>query len=58
MINFQSYSNKMTIVLAVDEHAVPDPHQLCDDIVDSLKLVKDAVIKQGCLPKDNSMPTN
>ncbi|XP_048491095.1 wax ester synthase/diacylglycerol acyltransferase 5 isoform X2 [Beta vulgaris subsp. vulgaris] len=47
LINFQSYSDKMTIVLAVDEYTVPDPHQLCDDIVDSLKLIKDAVIKQG-----------
>ncbi|CAO2835477.1 unnamed protein product [Amaranthus hypochondriacus] len=53
MINFQSYSNKMTIVLAVDEHAVPDPHRLCDDIVDSLKLIKDAIIKQGRLPKND-----
>ncbi|KNA25965.1 hypothetical protein SOVF_001870 [Spinacia oleracea] len=47
MINFLSYSNKMTIVLAVDEHAVPDPHQLCDDIVDSLKLIKDVVIAKA-----------
>lgn len=43
----------MTIVLAVDEHAVPDPHRLCDDIVDSLKLIKDAIIKQGRLPKND-----
>ncbi|CAO2835476.1 unnamed protein product [Amaranthus hypochondriacus] len=52
MINFQSYTNKMTIVLAVDEQAVPDPHQLCEDIADSLKLVKDAVIAKG-LAKDH-----
>lgn len=52
MVNFQSYTNKMTIVLAVDEQAVPDPHQLCEDIADSLKLVKDAVIAKG-LSKDH-----
>ncbi|KAJ8440651.1 hypothetical protein Cgig2_031068 [Carnegiea gigantea] len=47
MINFQSYVNKMTIVLSVDEDAIPDPHQLCDDIAECLKLVKNAVISQG-----------
>jgi len=47
MINFQSYANKMTIVVSVDEDTIPDPHQLCDDIAESLKLVKDAVISQG-----------
>ncbi|KAL2893260.1 O-acyltransferase WSD1 [Bienertia sinuspersici] len=46
LINFQSYSNKMMLVLAVDEHAVPDPHQMCDDIVDSLNLIKTAVKSQ------------
>lgn len=51
MINFQSYINKMTVVLAVDEEVIPDPHQLCDDIVESLKLVKEAAITQG-LVKD------
>lgn len=55
MINFQSYVNKMTLVLAVDEQAVPDPHQLCDDIADSLELVKDAAITQG-LVKDSTAP--
>ncbi|XP_021760300.1 O-acyltransferase WSD1-like [Chenopodium quinoa] len=55
MINFQSYINKMTLVLAVDEDAIPDPHQLCDDIVDSLKLVKDAVIAKG-LVKNSALP--
>ncbi|KAH9624553.1 hypothetical protein KSS87_017763 [Heliosperma pusillum] len=47
MINFQSYVNKMTIVLSVDEETVSDPHQLGDDIVESLKVVKGALIAQG-----------
>ncbi|KNA20235.1 hypothetical protein SOVF_054360 [Spinacia oleracea] len=54
MINFQSYSDKMTLTLAVDEYAVPDPHQLCDDIVQTLKLVKEAVITQATLVNKNS----
>lgn len=45
----------MTLVLAVDEDVVPDPHQLCDDIVESLKQVKDAVITKG-LVKDFAVP--
>ncbi|XWS46233.1 hypothetical protein CRYUN_Cryun14cG0046900 [Craigia yunnanensis] len=47
MINFQSYVNKMTIVLSVDEGTISNPHQLCDDIVESLKLIKDAVLTRG-----------
>lgn len=54
MINFQSYVNKMTIVLSVDEATIPDSHQLCDDIVESLSLIKDAVLSRG-LVKDDSI---
>lgn len=47
MINFQSYVNKMTTVLSVDEGTIPNPHQLCEDIAESLKLIKDAVVASG-----------
>ncbi|EXC04169.1 O-acyltransferase WSD1 [Morus notabilis] len=47
MVNFQSYVNKMTMVLSVDETTIPDPLQLCDDIAESLKLIKDVVIERG-----------
>lgn len=46
-IHFQSYVDKMTIVLAVDPNVIPDPQQLFDDFEDSLKLICEAVIKQG-----------
>ncbi|XP_062091404.1 wax ester synthase/diacylglycerol acyltransferase 11-like [Humulus lupulus] len=46
MVNFQSYINKMTIVLSVDESVIPDAHQLCGDIAESLKLVKDSVVEK------------
>ena len=42
-----SYMNKMTMVLAVDELTVPDPHQLLDDLAESLKLIKDAVVMRS-----------
>ncbi|XP_058095926.1 wax ester synthase/diacylglycerol acyltransferase 11-like isoform X1 [Magnolia sinica] len=42
-IHFQSYMNKVKMVIAVDENAIPDPHQLCDDLTDSLILIKNAV---------------
>ncbi|XP_076955739.1 wax ester synthase/diacylglycerol acyltransferase 6-like [Bidens hawaiensis] len=54
MINFQSYVNKMTIVLSVDETAIPDPHKLLDDFETSLKLIKEAVYAKGLAEEDMS----
>nr|WDA53436.1 wax ester synthase/diacylglycerol acyltransferase 1 [Erycina pusilla] len=42
-IHFQSYINKMKVVLAVDEAVIPDPHQLLDDMAHSVQVMKDAV---------------
>ncbi|XAR62964.1 Long-chain-alcohol O-fatty-acyltransferase [Bertholletia excelsa] len=53
MINFQSYVNKMTIVLSVDEATIPDPHQLLDEIAESLNLIKDAVQAKGLIKDDS-----
>ncbi|KAE8660510.1 putative CAP [Hibiscus syriacus] len=47
MTNFQSYIDKMAIVLSVDDGTNPNPHQLCEDIVESLRLIKDAVVTRG-----------
>ncbi|XP_076898687.1 wax ester synthase/diacylglycerol acyltransferase 5-like [Bidens hawaiensis] len=52
MINFQSYVNKMTIVLSVDENTIPDPQKLLDDIEASLKLIKEAVYAKGLVKDD------
>uniref|UniRef100_A0A7N0RAU3 Diacylglycerol O-acyltransferase n=1 Tax=Kalanchoe fedtschenkoi TaxID=63787 RepID=A0A7N0RAU3_KALFE len=41
-VNVTSYGNKLTFALSVDERAIPDPHQLCDDLEDSLTLIKKA----------------
>lgn len=53
MINFQSYVNKMTIVLSVDENTIPDPHKLLDDLEESLKLIKEAVYAKGLVKEEN-----
>ncbi|KAL9437627.1 hypothetical protein AB3S75_023488 [Citrus x aurantiifolia] len=42
MIHVVSYANKMTFVLSVDDGLIPDPHQLCDDLEESLHLIKNA----------------
>lgn len=54
MINYQSFTNQMTIVVSADESVVPDPHQIIDDIEHSLKLVKDAVIARGLIKEDQN----
>ncbi|KAJ6823161.1 O-acyltransferase WSD1-like [Iris pallida] len=46
-LHFQSYMNKIKLVLAVDELTVPDPKRLVDDFVASLKLIKDATVKNS-----------
>ncbi|XP_022763881.1 O-acyltransferase WSD1-like [Durio zibethinus] len=43
-LHFQSYINKMSIVAAVDPNVIPDPHLLCDDLEESLKIFKHAVL--------------
>ncbi|URD91997.1 hypothetical protein MUK42_01587 [Musa troglodytarum] len=42
-VTLVSYMNTMKVVLAVDELAIPDPHQLLDDFADSLELIKEAL---------------
>ena len=52
IVHFLSYTNKMTFILSVDEAIIPDSHQLCDDIEETLKLMKDVVIARGIV-KEN-----
>ena len=44
MIHVISYTDKITFVLSVDEDTIPDPHRLCDDLEESLKLIKAAAV--------------
>ncbi|XP_039812017.1 O-acyltransferase WSD1-like, partial [Panicum virgatum] len=41
-VNFQSYVNTMMVNLAVDEAQFPDCHELLDDFVESLRLIRGA----------------
>ncbi|XP_010517234.1 PREDICTED: O-acyltransferase WSD1-like [Camelina sativa] len=47
IIHFVSYVNKIIINLAVDTTVIPDPHLLCDDLVESLDIIKLAVLEKG-----------
>ncbi|XP_074359882.1 wax ester synthase/diacylglycerol acyltransferase 11-like [Apium graveolens] len=42
LIHVISYSDKISFVLSTDEDTIPDPHSLCDDLEESLKLIKAA----------------
>ncbi|CAA7052057.1 unnamed protein product [Microthlaspi erraticum] len=47
IIHFVSYVNKLIINLAVDTAVIPDPHLLCDDLIESLDLIKLAILEKG-----------
>ncbi|XP_031111362.1 O-acyltransferase WSD1-like [Ipomoea triloba] len=42
MVHFQSYVDKMAVIISVDDNVIPDPNQLLDDFEKSLHLIKDA----------------
>ncbi|KAJ3669456.1 hypothetical protein LUZ60_011406 [Juncus effusus] len=44
-VHYQSYNNKVKLVMAVDESVIPDSRQLLDDFVQSLKSITDAASK-------------
>ncbi|KFK36801.1 hypothetical protein AALP_AA4G173200 [Arabis alpina] len=47
IIHFVSYVNKISINIAVDTKVIQDPHLLCDDLVESLNIIKLAILKKG-----------
>ncbi|KAJ0260854.1 hypothetical protein HA466_0040920 [Hirschfeldia incana] len=49
LVHFMSYAGKMTISLAVDPTIIPDPHNICDDMEQSLKEMKSALWERGLL---------
>ncbi|KAJ4875689.1 O-acyltransferase (WSD1-like) family protein [Raphanus sativus] len=49
MIHLQSYADKMAISIAVDPTIIPDPHKLCDEMEESLKSMKIALVEKGLL---------
>ncbi|KAK6276981.1 hypothetical protein POUND7_017304 [Theobroma cacao] len=45
-VHVVSYAKMISMVLSVDDNIISDPYQLCDDIEESLKLIKKSVISQ------------
>ncbi|OEL34475.1 O-acyltransferase WSD1 [Dichanthelium oligosanthes] len=41
-VHYQSYTNSIKLVLAVDDAQFPDSHQLLDDFAESLRLIRQA----------------
>ncbi|KAL0785247.1 hypothetical protein Bca101_001493 [Brassica carinata] len=46
-VHFQSYEKKVIISVTADPTVIPDPHKMCDDFVESLKLIKSSVLERG-----------
>ncbi|KAL0646292.1 hypothetical protein Bca4012_044583 [Brassica carinata] len=46
-IHFQSYANKVIISVTADPIVIPNPHKMCDNLVESLKLIKSSVLERG-----------
>ncbi|PWA88251.1 O-acyltransferase, WSD1 domain-containing protein [Artemisia annua] len=44
MIHIVSYIDKLTFVISADEETIPDPQQLCDDLEESLDLIKSSAL--------------
>ncbi|CAH1426572.1 unnamed protein product [Lactuca virosa] len=44
MIHIVSYVDKLTFVISADEETIPDPQRLCDDLEESLHLIKNSVL--------------
>lgn len=54
-LHYQSYMNTMKIVVAVDESTIPYPHQLLDDLAESLKVIKEAIPTKSKCTHDELM---
>nr|GME02948.1 O-acyltransferase WSD1-like [Ipomoea batatas] len=53
MVHFQSYVDKMAVIISVDDNVIPDPNQLLDDFEKSLHLIKDAAAATTSSPTTN-----
>ncbi|RID69926.1 hypothetical protein BRARA_C01989 [Brassica rapa] len=47
IIHYVSYADKIIINLAVDTTVIPDPHVLCDNLVESLEIIKLSLLEKG-----------
>ncbi|KAJ9548429.1 hypothetical protein OSB04_020972 [Centaurea solstitialis] len=52
MIHVVSYVDKLTFVLSADEETIPNPHELCNDLEDSLRIIKASVCSSHTILKE------
>ncbi|KAK1698250.1 hypothetical protein QYE76_014947 [Lolium multiflorum] len=45
-VHYQSYSNTIKVILAVDDEHFPDHGQLLDDFTESLRIIKDGAVRK------------
>ncbi|KAL9250231.1 Wax ester synthase/diacylglycerol acyltransferase 11-like protein [Drosera capensis] len=46
MIHYMSYMNKMSVAVCANQDLIPDPHKILDEVEESLKLMKNAVLQR------------
>ncbi|KAI3771812.1 hypothetical protein L6452_02981 [Arctium lappa] len=51
MIHVVSYVDKLTFVISADEETIPNPHELCHDLEESLRIIKASVCSSGIMSK-------
>ncbi|KAI8018391.1 O-acyltransferase WSD1, partial [Camellia lanceoleosa] len=52
VIHVVSYVNKLIFIISAEEETIPDPHQLCDDLEESLNLIKATVLAKQHIKDD------
>ncbi|KAL8189566.1 hypothetical protein R6Q57_029132 [Mikania cordata] len=53
MIHVLSYMDKLTFVISADEETIPDPQRLCDDLEESLHLIKTSALSNKNVKTSN-----
>ncbi|GAB2221909.1 hypothetical protein Droror1_Dr00013104 [Drosera rotundifolia] len=46
VIHYTSYMNKMSVAVCANQDLIPDPHKILDEVEESLKLMKNAVLQR------------
>ncbi|KAL9256306.1 Wax ester synthase/diacylglycerol acyltransferase 11-like protein [Drosera capensis] len=46
VIHYMSYVNKMSVAVCANQDLIPDPHKILDEVEESLKLMKNAVLQR------------
>ena len=52
MIHVVTYMDKLTFVLSADEETIRNPHELCDDLEESLRIIKASACSSHIMSKE------